>query len=182
MHAASAANRAPDGRRSDERTRFSSAKSDDDGGSTARDARAASVNGRRLVATLLVLGCLVAGCSYERVEPGLFGRPMSRQTTAPPMRPLPPADTLPSPNPDLPVVGEAIWTSADGLAITMRLAVHAVRRVEGGTVLDWSVTPLHGPGLTAERSATDDGRPGAQQARRRISGHTLDRRRTSAGL
>jgi hypothetical protein len=101
----------------------------------------------RLVATLLVLGCLVAGCSYERVEPGLFGRPMSEQTTAPPMRPVPPAETLPSPNPDLPVVGEAIWTSAEGLAITMRLAVHAVRRMEGGTVLDWSVTPLHGAGL-----------------------------------
>jgi hypothetical protein len=45
------------------------------------------------------------------------------------------------------VVGEAIWTSADGLDITMRLAVHAVRRVEGVTVLDWSVTPLHGAGL-----------------------------------
>ena len=29
----------------------------------------------------------------------------------------------------------------------MRLAVHAVRRVESGTVLDWSVTPLHGAGL-----------------------------------
>jgi hypothetical protein len=45
------------------------------------------------------------------------------------------------------VVGEATWTSADGLDITMRLAVHAVRRVPGGTVLDWSVTPLHGRGL-----------------------------------
>src|SRR4030095_6081116 len=31
--------------------------------------------------------------------------------------------------------------------ITLRIAVHAVRRVAGGTVLDWSVTPLHGPGL-----------------------------------
>ena len=40
-----------------------------------------------------------------------------------------------------------MWTSADGLDITMRIAVHAVRRVAGGTVLDWSVTPLHGPGL-----------------------------------
>ena len=102
---------------------------------------------RRLVATLLVLGCLVAGCSYDRAEPGLFRQPMTRQTTAPPIRPVTPAETLPSPNPDLPVVGEAIWTSADGLDITMRLAVHAVRRVEGGTVLDWSVTPLHGAGL-----------------------------------
>ena len=102
---------------------------------------------RRLVATLLVVGCLVAACSYERVEPGLFRQPMTRQTTAPPIRPVPSAETSPSPNPDLPVVGEAIWTSADGHAITMRLAVHAVRRVESGTVLDWSVTPLHGAGL-----------------------------------
>jgi hypothetical protein len=47
----------------------------------------------------------------------------------------------------LPVVGEAIWTTADGLDITMRIAVHGARRVAGGTVLDWSVTPLHGPGL-----------------------------------
>jgi hypothetical protein len=29
----------------------------------------------------------------------------------------------------------------------MRIAVHAVRRVAGGSVLDWSITPLHGPGL-----------------------------------
>jgi hypothetical protein len=151
------ANRAPDDRRSDERTRPraeranpipSFAKSDDDAGFPARDARAATIGLRRwLVATVLVLGCLVAGCSYDRVEPGLFDRSMTRETTAPPIRPVTPNETLPSPNPDLPVVGEAIWTSADGLDITMRLAVHAVRRVEGGTVLDWSVTPLHGAGL-----------------------------------
>lgn len=102
---------------------------------------------RRLVATVVVLGCLVAGCSYDRVEPGLFGRSMTEQTTAPPLHPVTTDETLPSPNPNLPVVGEAIWTSADGLDVTMRLAVHAVRRVAGGTVLDWSVTPLHGDGL-----------------------------------
>jgi hypothetical protein len=102
---------------------------------------------RRLVAAIAVLGCLTAGCSYDPVEPGLFGRSVTRQTSAPPNRPLPPAESLPSPNPDLPVVGEATWTSPDGLDITMRLAVHALRRIPGGTVLDWSVTPLHGPGL-----------------------------------
>jgi hypothetical protein len=102
---------------------------------------------RWLVAVLLLFACIVTGCSYDPVEPGLFGRPMTRQTTAPPIRPVTPEETLPAPNPDLPVVGEAIWTSADGLDITMRLAVHAVRRVEGATVLDWSVTPLHGAGL-----------------------------------
>ena len=55
---------------------------------------------------------------------------MTEQTTAPPLHPVTPNETPPSPNPDLPVVGEAIWTSADGLDITMRLAVHAVRRIE----------------------------------------------------
>jgi len=102
---------------------------------------------RRLAATLVALACLVAGCSYDPVEPGLFGRPRTEQATAPPIRPGPPTETLPSPNPDLPVVGEAIWTTPEGLAITMRFAVHAVRRMEGSTVLDWSVTPLHGAGL-----------------------------------
>jgi hypothetical protein len=99
------------------------------------------------LAMVVVLACLVAGCSYDRAEPGLFERPMTRQTTAPPIRPVTPDETQQVPNPDLPVVGEAIWTSADSYDITMRIAVHAVRRVAGGTVLDWSITPLHGPGL-----------------------------------
>jgi hypothetical protein len=96
---------------------------------------------------LLILACLITGCSYDRAEPGLFGRAITRETTAPPIRPVTPDESGQVPNPDLPVVGEAVWTSADGLDITMRIAVHAVRRVAGGTVLDWSVTPLHGPGL-----------------------------------
>ena len=90
-----------------------------------------SINGRRLLATLL--------------DPWLPGRRLLLRSGG--AGPLPPAhDTgddraanpsrharrnVPSPNPDLPVVGEAIWTSADGLDITMRLAVHAVRRVAG---------------------------------------------------
>jgi hypothetical protein len=102
---------------------------------------------RRLLGTVLVLVCLLAGCSYDRAEPGLFNRPMTHETTAPPLRPVTPDQALQVPNRDLPVVGEAIWTSTDGLDITMRIAIHAVRRVMGGTVLDWSVTPLHGQGL-----------------------------------
>jgi hypothetical protein len=98
---------------------------------------------------LVLLACLVTGCSYDRAEPSLFGRAraITRETTTPPIRPVTPDERGQVPNPDLPVVGEAVWTSADGLDITMRIAVHAVRRVAGGTVLDWSVTPLHGPGL-----------------------------------
>ena len=88
----------------------------------------------------------VAGCSYDSVEPGLFGRPASQDATAPPIHRAAPEERQVQ-NPELPVVGEAIWTSADGLGITARIAVHAIRRFPGGTVLDWSVTPLHGPGL-----------------------------------
>jgi hypothetical protein len=104
---------------------------------------------RWVLTTLLILVCLVAGCSYSREEPGLFSRAATRQTTAPPIRPVTPDQTAQVPNADLPVVGEAIWTSADGRDITMRIAVHAVRRLTRGTVLDWSVTPLRGPGLRA---------------------------------
>ena len=42
------------------------------------------------------------------------------------------------------MAGESVWTSADGLDIQVRFAVHAVRRVDGATVLDWSVTPVRG--------------------------------------
>ena len=55
----------------------------------------------------------------------------------------------PNTDPDLPVVGEEVWTSADGRAATVRIAVHAVRRIPDGTVLDWSVTPVSAPGLTS---------------------------------
>jgi hypothetical protein len=101
---------------------------------------------RWVFSSLLILLCLVAGCSYDREEPGLFSRPVTRDTTAPSIQPTAPEESQ-AQNPELPVVGEAIWTSADGLGITVRIAVHAVRRFPGGAVLDWSVTPLHGPGL-----------------------------------
>jgi hypothetical protein len=133
--------------RRSEWTRSSFARNDDVG-ILARDARAARpVRRRAALATVLAVLCLLAGCSYQSTEPGLFQRSVSRETTVPTIRPVTPDETSQVPNPDLPVVGEAIWTSADGLNITMRLAVHAVRRVEGATVLDWSVTPLHGAGL-----------------------------------
>ncbi len=45
------------------------------------------------------------------------------------------------------MAGESVWTSADGLDVQVRFAVHAVRRVEGATVLDWSVTPVRGSNL-----------------------------------
>jgi hypothetical protein len=45
------------------------------------------------------------------------------------------------------VVGEAPWVSGGRLPVTFRLAVHAVRRVERATVLDWSVTPVDASGF-----------------------------------
>jgi len=84
---------------------------------------------RRVLGTLLVLGCLVAGCSYERAEPGLFNRPMTHETTAPPLRPVTPDEASQVSNSELPVVGEAIWTSTDGLDITVRIAIHTLSDV-----------------------------------------------------
>jgi hypothetical protein len=92
-------------------------------------------------AGLLALALLLAGCSYAD-EPGLFGRTPASA----------PADGDSASTPDgtaaVPVLGEATWTSVDPRAIPVRIAVHGVRRVSSGTVLDWSVTALSGPGGT----------------------------------
>ena len=72
----------------------------------------------RVLGALTVLACLVASCSYDRAEPGLFNRPMTHETSAPPLRPVTPDEASQVPSPDLPVVGEAIWTSTDRLDIT----------------------------------------------------------------
>ncbi len=98
------------------------------------------------------LAVLLGGCTYASTEPGLFGRPTT--PPAPTTRALP-SVAGPTPNQpgqadaDLPVAGEALWTSGDGQGVTFRIAVHAVRRVSGGTVLDWSLTPVSAPGLSA---------------------------------
>ena len=100
---------------------------------------------RRRSAVWLALALIVAlsagSCTYSTSEPGLF------RTEAPVEEfsdePLPPQPT----NPRLPVAGETVWTSSEGLRITTRFAIHAVRRMAGATVLDWSVTPLSAPDL-----------------------------------
>ena len=98
------------------------------------------------MALRLLVACLLAAltaCTWERAEPGLFPEPAIRPTaTFAPLPKLPPSST----NPRLPVAGESVWTTSEGLEVTVRIAVHAVRRVEGATVLDWSVTPLSAPG------------------------------------
>jgi hypothetical protein len=92
-----------------------------------------------VTAALLVL----VGCTYSEREPGLLDRESPQPSFGPPsVTSRPPATPLPVANPDLPVAGEAVWTSADGQDVQVRFAVHAVRRVGGGTVLDWSVTPI----------------------------------------
>lgn len=96
-----------------------------------------------LLASLLVLTSV--SCTYADREPGLFERAPSEPPRTRVSSPPPPS--LPAPNPALPVTGDTVWTSADGLQVEVRIAVHAVRRVAGGTVLDWSLTPLRAPNL-----------------------------------
>ena len=99
---------------------------------------------RRPVAWLCAAALLLAGCSYSTEEPGLFPSPPPPvETTAGPVRGFTPKPT----NPRLPVLGERLVVSADTVPITFRFAVHAVRRMEGATVLDWSVTPVSAPGF-----------------------------------
>jgi hypothetical protein len=94
----------------------------------------------------LVLALVLSACSWGGDEPGLF-------TTPPPTASSDPDQPLPSDPPGapaapsrLPVLAEALWTTADGNGVSVRFAVHALRQAEGVTVLDWSVTPLAGPG------------------------------------
>ena len=54
------------------------------------------------------------------------------------------------------MAGETTWTTAEGQQVTSRIAVHAVRRGPGLTVLDWSVTPLTAP----DRQTGDEVPPG----------------------
>jgi hypothetical protein len=108
----------------------------------------------RLLAVLgLALALLVCGCTYSHEEPGLFRvRTPAPSPTASGVVAPPPVVRSPA---DLPVAGERVWTTAEGEEITVRFAVHAVRRIPGATVLDWSVTPLEAPGL-----GPDDELPG----------------------
>jgi hypothetical protein len=121
----------------------------------------ARARGRWRILVLVVLLTALVGCTQPTPEPGLFGRENQPSSTAPPTPETPPRSPQPIPtqqrqNPELPVVGEAVWTTADGSGVELRIAVHAVRRLPGATVLDWSVTPLRAPGL-----AVGDAVPGS---------------------
>lgn len=96
---------------------------------------------RGLAATVLALALLSAGCTYQDRETGLFGRTPAadRSASEPPRDP-------PDSTGAIPVLGDATWVSPDPRGIPIRIAVHGVRRVPGGTVLDWSITALSTPG------------------------------------
>jgi hypothetical protein len=112
--------------------------------------RGPTIDHVRTVALCLVLSLLVlTGCTWSDDEPGLLQR---REAATAPPSPAAPART----NPRLPVVGDTTWTSAEGQRVTSRIAVHAVRRGPGLTVLDWSVTPLEAP----DRQIGDEVPPG----------------------
>ncbi len=99
---------------------------------------------RRPAAWACAAVVLASGCTYDTREPGLF---RTREPTT--QRPVDREDrSEPLPTyPDLPVAGERLWVSGySELPVTFRFAVHAVRRIEGATVLDWSITPVGAPG------------------------------------
>lgn len=94
----------------------------------------------------VLITAIASGCTYSDREPGLFSAPRTQPSAT--QSPGAPRSTPPeATNPELPVAGEAVWTTADGLGVIVRFAVHAVRRIPGATVLDWSVTPLGAPHL-----------------------------------
>jgi hypothetical protein len=99
---------------------------------------------RRPAAWACAAVLLLSGCTYSADEPGLFPSPRPRHTgPAEPNARFQPQPT----NPELPVLGERLWVSGfSELPITIRIAVHAVRRAERVTVLDWSITPVGAPG------------------------------------
>ncbi|MDX6206828.1 MAG: hypothetical protein QOF39_2885 [Frankiales bacterium] len=52
--------------------------------------------------------------------------------------------------PELPVAGSFVYHGGRSGDVVVRIAVHALRRVAQGTVLDWSITPLSAPGLSGD--------------------------------
>lgn len=107
---------------------------------------------RLLVIAVLSAAVTVAGCTYDPTEPGLFRSQAPRPS--PSLTSREPEPPVPKPNPSLPVAGEHFWTTADGSGVRLRIAVHAVRRIAGATVLDWSVTPEAAPGLRLGEALT----------------------------
>ena len=136
---------------------------------------------KRLAAVAVAVATvMLAGCTYSAEEPGLFPSRVPSQDAETPAAPLPPQPT----NPELPVAGEAVWTTGDGLGVTVRFAVHAVRRIPGATILDWSVTPISCPGGRVRRHAAGPRRsrahPSVRRGRRRDAARFAEPHRVRA--
>lgn len=102
---------------------------------------------RRTAALGIALALVLGGCTAPAEEPGLF-RVRNPSPAASSPAPLPSTAGSPArPVAALPVAGEAVRTTSEGAEVTARYAVHAVRRMAGATVLDFSITPLTAPGL-----------------------------------
>lgn len=95
---------------------------------------------RGFAAGALTLALLGGGCTYSDRESGLFGRTPDAVESPTESRTDPPESVGP-----IPLLGTATWVSADARGIPVRFAVHGIRRVPGGAVLDWSITTLSGP-------------------------------------
>jgi len=105
---------------------------------------------RLLVALGFALALVLGGCAPPSEEPGLFRVRSPSPSPALPLDDDPLPTTSPSVSdvePVLPVAGEVVRTTGEGAEVTVRFAVHALRRITGATVLDFSVTPLRAPGL-----------------------------------
>ncbi len=100
----------------------------------------------RLTALALVAVVSFTACSEEpvrTVDPApaaTSDSPAGQEETS-----TPSASAEPEPG-ALPVAGSGLVRSGEKGDIVLRLAVHAVRRSDGATVLDWSVTPISAPG------------------------------------
>ena len=131
---------------------------------------------RRPAALICAALLVLSGCTYSADEPGLFPSPRARvEPTAVPGGRFQPQPT----NPRLPVLGERLWATAfSELPITIRIAVHAVRRTERATVLDWSVTPIAAPGFSFGDSLPTS-ELGLEPAHREAAGTLID---PAAGL
>lgn len=97
--------------------------------------------GRGVAATALALALVTTGCTYSDREGGLFERTPDAVESPAASPAVPPNSSGP-----IPLLGEATWMVADRRGIPIRIAVHGLRRVPRGTVLDWSITALSPPG------------------------------------
>lgn len=105
-----------------------------------RSTRAGRNRRRRIPATSLVLLAVLAGCTTGTPPvPGPETPSPSTVASSPPT----------TPTPEIPVVASWVLDAGTQSPQEVRVALHGIRRTQGASVLDWSVTPLAGPGRHA---------------------------------